>query len=168
MPRAGRSRSPRAYRRDDGDARRAARRTQIEHPRLRFGERSIDYRHYLTELARKPQAVRQVLPAVPGSVLGQSRDGCGSATAGARTRCVVACVAQSLRLVSVCAWPVPSVVALVRSWSAGMPFTYALDGTRPRLVLLRGRGEVSLVLWAHANVPGERSGCLRSGTLPST
>jgi hypothetical protein len=31
-----------------------------------------------------------------------------------------------------------------------MPFTYALDGTRPRLVLLRGRGEVSLVLWAHA------------------
>ena len=26
------------------------------------GERSIDYRHYLAELARKPQAVRQVLP----------------------------------------------------------------------------------------------------------
>ena len=36
--------------------------TQIQHPRLRFGQRSIDYRHYLTELARKPQAVRQVLP----------------------------------------------------------------------------------------------------------
>ena len=32
------------------------------HPRKRFGERSIDYRHYLPELARKPQAVRQVLP----------------------------------------------------------------------------------------------------------
>jgi transposase len=36
--------------------------TRIQHPRLRFGQRSIDYRHYLPELARKPQAVRQVLP----------------------------------------------------------------------------------------------------------
>jgi transposase len=36
--------------------------TCIEHPRKRFGQRSIDYRHYLPELARKPQAVRQVLP----------------------------------------------------------------------------------------------------------
>lgn len=36
--------------------------TRIEHPRKRFGERAIDYRHYLPELARKPQAVRQVLP----------------------------------------------------------------------------------------------------------
>lgn len=36
--------------------------TRISHPRKRFGERSIDYRHYLPELARKPQAVRQVLP----------------------------------------------------------------------------------------------------------
>jgi transposase len=36
--------------------------TRIPHPRKRFGERSIDYRHYLPELARKPQAVRQVLP----------------------------------------------------------------------------------------------------------
>ncbi len=36
--------------------------TRIGHPRKRFGERSIDYRHYLPELARKPQAVRQVLP----------------------------------------------------------------------------------------------------------
>jgi hypothetical protein len=35
---------------------------QIVHPRKRFGQRSIDYRHYLPELARKPQAVRQVLP----------------------------------------------------------------------------------------------------------
>jgi transposase len=34
----------------------------IGHPRKRFGERSVDYRHYLPELARKPQAVRQVLP----------------------------------------------------------------------------------------------------------
>jgi transposase len=36
--------------------------TRILHPRKRFGQRSIDYRHYLAELAQKPQAVRQVLP----------------------------------------------------------------------------------------------------------
>ena len=36
--------------------------TLISHPRKRFGQRSIDYRHYLPELAKKPQAVRQVLP----------------------------------------------------------------------------------------------------------
>jgi hypothetical protein len=36
--------------------------TLIRHPRKRFGERAVDYRHYLPELARKPQAVRQVLP----------------------------------------------------------------------------------------------------------
>ena len=36
--------------------------TLIRHPRKRCGERSIDYRHYLAELAHKPQAVRQVLP----------------------------------------------------------------------------------------------------------
>jgi hypothetical protein len=35
---------------------------RIVHPRKRFGERSIDYRHYLRTLAEKPQAVRQVLP----------------------------------------------------------------------------------------------------------
>jgi hypothetical protein len=32
----------------------------VHHPRKRFGERSIDYRHYIRELAKKPQAVRQV------------------------------------------------------------------------------------------------------------
>jgi transposase len=36
--------------------------TPIAHPRRRFGQRSIDYRHDVSELARKPQAVRQVLP----------------------------------------------------------------------------------------------------------
>jgi transposase len=36
--------------------------TRIRHPRKRFGQRAIDYRHYLPELTRKPQAVRQVLP----------------------------------------------------------------------------------------------------------
>jgi transposase len=35
---------------------------RIVHPRKRFGERSIDYWHYLPMLAQKPQAVRQVLP----------------------------------------------------------------------------------------------------------
>ena len=32
----------------------------VTHPRMRFGEKSIDYRHYVRELAQKPQAVRQV------------------------------------------------------------------------------------------------------------
>lgn len=36
--------------------------TLIRHPRKRFGQRSIDDRHYLPELVKKPQAVRQVLP----------------------------------------------------------------------------------------------------------
>jgi hypothetical protein len=33
---------------------------RVQHPRQPFGGRSVDYRHYLPELARKPQAVRQV------------------------------------------------------------------------------------------------------------
>ena len=33
---------------------------RVTHPRLPFGGRSVDYRHYLVELSRKPQAVRQV------------------------------------------------------------------------------------------------------------
>jgi transposase len=32
----------------------------VVHDRKRFGERAIDYRHYVRELAKKPQAVRQV------------------------------------------------------------------------------------------------------------
>jgi transposase len=32
----------------------------VHHARKRFGERSVDYRHYIRELAKKPQAVRQV------------------------------------------------------------------------------------------------------------
>lgn len=32
----------------------------VRHPRRGFGQRSIDYRHYLPELGRKPQALRQV------------------------------------------------------------------------------------------------------------
>lgn len=33
---------------------------QVSHPRARFGGRRVRYRHYLAELSRKPQAVRQV------------------------------------------------------------------------------------------------------------
>lgn len=36
----------------------------VVHPRLRCNQRSIDYRHYLPELAKKPQAVRQVAPVL--------------------------------------------------------------------------------------------------------
>jgi hypothetical protein len=32
----------------------------VTHSRVRFGHRAIDYRHYLRELATKPQAVRQI------------------------------------------------------------------------------------------------------------
>jgi transposase len=32
----------------------------VQHARMRFGGKSIDYRHYVRELAKKPQAVRQV------------------------------------------------------------------------------------------------------------
>jgi hypothetical protein len=41
---------------------------RVGHRRKRFGQRSIDYRHYLRELARKPQAVRQVLPELLGDL----------------------------------------------------------------------------------------------------
>ena len=33
---------------------------RVVHPRQPFGGRSVDYRHYIRELARKPQALRQV------------------------------------------------------------------------------------------------------------
>jgi transposase len=34
----------------------------VTHPRARFGTRQVRYRHYLSELARKPHAVRQIAP----------------------------------------------------------------------------------------------------------
>jgi hypothetical protein len=37
---------------------------RVVHPRQRFGGRSVRYRHYLPELARKPQALRQVAAEV--------------------------------------------------------------------------------------------------------
>ena len=40
----------------------ACRGEEVIHPRERFGGRRIRYQHYLSELARKPQAVRQVVP----------------------------------------------------------------------------------------------------------
>lgn len=33
---------------------------RVVHPRVAFGQRSVDYRHYLPELVKKPQALRQV------------------------------------------------------------------------------------------------------------
>ena len=34
--------------------------SRVVHPRQPFGGRAVDYRHYIHELARKPQALRQV------------------------------------------------------------------------------------------------------------
>ena len=34
----------------------------VIHPRVGFGRRRVVYRHYLPELSRKPQAVRQIAP----------------------------------------------------------------------------------------------------------
>ena len=48
----------------------------VIHPRVGFGRRRVVYRHYLPELARKPQAVRQIAPELlselenPGAVFG--------------------------------------------------------------------------------------------------
>lgn len=36
----------------------------VRHPKTRFGMKEIDYRHYVRELARKPQAIRQVSEAL--------------------------------------------------------------------------------------------------------
>ena len=35
---------------------------RVSHPRQGFGGRRVSYRHYLGELSRKPQALRQVAP----------------------------------------------------------------------------------------------------------
>ncbi len=47
-------------RRRRGRDRRPRRSRRRVHPRQPFGGRSVDYRHYLPELAKKPQAVQQV------------------------------------------------------------------------------------------------------------
>ena len=46
----------------------ACRGEEVIHPRERFGGRRIRYQHYLSELARKPQAVRQVAPELVAEV----------------------------------------------------------------------------------------------------
>ena len=38
------------------------------YPRLRFGQRAVRYRHYIRELARKPQALRQVADELLGEL----------------------------------------------------------------------------------------------------
>ncbi len=62
---------------------------------------------------------------------------------------MVACVAQSLRPLRVCL-----AAAVVGSAGEVVVGPYAvylcMDGTRSPLVVLRSRGEVTLVLWAHA------------------
>jgi hypothetical protein len=40
----------------------------VVHPRQPFGGRSVDYRRYLCELARKPQALRQVADELIGAL----------------------------------------------------------------------------------------------------
>lgn len=44
------------------DVRIVCRGETLTHPKQRFGQKRICYRHYLPELAKKPQAVRQVAP----------------------------------------------------------------------------------------------------------
>ena len=45
---------------DDIELVRAGDQRTVVHPRQKFGGRAVDYRHYLRELAHKPQALRQV------------------------------------------------------------------------------------------------------------
>ena len=71
--------------------------TRILHPRQRFGQRSIDYRHYLSELARKPQAVRQVLPDLLRDLGAPFPAILGSAPRGARAAGGRAALRQSPR-----------------------------------------------------------------------
>lgn len=51
---------PRVLTSHDGSAEAPRLIESARHPRLRARQRSVDYRHYLVELARKPQALRQV------------------------------------------------------------------------------------------------------------
>ena len=83
---------------------------RVSHPRQRFGGRRVSYRHYLGELSRKPQALRQggagaarragrALRAALGAAGGRARRprgrsragaaaaGAGRARRGARARC---------------------------------------------------------------------------------
>jgi transposase len=46
----------------------------VRHPRQPFGGRRVAYRHYLDELSRKPQALRQVAPELLGELASPYRD----------------------------------------------------------------------------------------------
>lgn len=71
-----------AFRRRAGAA--ALRDEEVTHARQHFGGRSVDYRHYLAELARKPQTVRQVAPELVAALLESERGGHEAARALAR------------------------------------------------------------------------------------
>lgn len=98
--------------------------TRVTHPRLRFGARSIDYRHYLPELARKPQAVRQVLPDLLRDlgapfplVWARLEEAYGAREAARRFAKILATLATS---------GTPVVVpALLRALASGAPLTLA-------------------------------------------
>jgi transposase len=98
--------------------------TRVTHPRLRFGARSIDYRHYLPELARKPQAVRQVLPELLRDlgapfplVWTHLHDAYGPREAARRFAKILGTLATS---------GAPTVVpALLRALASGAPLTLA-------------------------------------------
>jgi hypothetical protein len=57
--------------------------TRVHHPRKRFGQRSIDYRHYLAELARKLQAGAPRAPGPPPASRRPISGDLGSAPRGA-------------------------------------------------------------------------------------
>ena len=104
--------------------------TRVTHPRLRFGARSIDYRHYLPELARKPQAVRQVLPDLLRDlgapfplVWTRLHDAYGSREAARR-------FAKILGALAISGAPVV-IPALLRALASGAPLTLATLAPTP-------------------------------------
>jgi hypothetical protein len=104
----------------------------IQHPRKRFGQRSIDYRHYLSELARKPQAVRQVLPdllrdlGVPFPTIWDQLHGAHGPREAARL------FAKVLGQLDTCGAAVV-VPALTRALASGTPLLLALTPARSSL-----------------------------------
>ena len=57
---------------------------RVSHPRQRFGGRRVSYRHYLGELSRKPQALRQVAPELLAELGEALRAALGAAGGRAR------------------------------------------------------------------------------------
>jgi len=108
--------------------------TRVQHPRKRFGERSIDYRHYLAELARKPQAVRQVLPDLlrdlggPFPAIWDQLHGAHGPREGARLFAKVLGQLDTQGAAVV-------VPALTAALATGTPLLLALTPAAPRVVL---------------------------------